>query len=259
MKKVTWFHTGQPHFEILMTTVVKLRVVAGRSRTRAGRPQAVSRRPMLIHTCHAVLCRGLEKSLWERHGRIMAWIWHGMRESNTAALCNRRDIVSKCLSIGVPGPETRQGCDIVSSPIRPESHWVSHTFFSTTPTNSLRLTHTLLALATTPTKSLGLIYTLLTTTPRKSLDHPHPCHHHAQKVVGSPTPFSPQLLEQVQPTPCLSVRSENHWVSATSFSQHWERLLFFACPYLQVTHTSPLKRGIFVSPKSPNGPSWFVT
>ena len=36
---------------------------------------------------HAVLCRGLEKSLSERHGRSTAWAWHGKCESHTAALC----------------------------------------------------------------------------------------------------------------------------------------------------------------------------
>jgi hypothetical protein len=63
---------------LLVTTFVELRVVAGRSRTRAGRPHAVSGRPMLIHTCHAhaALCRGLEKSLSERHGRGMARAQH---------------------------------------------------------------------------------------------------------------------------------------------------------------------------------------
>jgi hypothetical protein len=73
---------------LLFTTFVELRVVAGRSRTRAGRPHVVSGRPMLIHTCHAhaALCLGLEKSLSERHGRGMAWALHGMCESNTAAL-----------------------------------------------------------------------------------------------------------------------------------------------------------------------------
>jgi hypothetical protein len=51
-------------------------VVAGRSRTRAGRPLAVSGRPMLIHTfhAHAALCCGLEKSLSEQHGRGMACV-----------------------------------------------------------------------------------------------------------------------------------------------------------------------------------------
>jgi hypothetical protein len=64
-------------------------VVVGRSRTRAGRPHAVSRRPMLIHTCHAhaALCRGLKKSLSERHVSGMSRARHGMCESNTTALC----------------------------------------------------------------------------------------------------------------------------------------------------------------------------
>jgi hypothetical protein len=72
---------------LLITTFVELRVVAGRSRTRTGRPHAVSGRPMLIPTFppmpmplqYRALCGGLEKSLSERHGRGMA--------SNTAALC----------------------------------------------------------------------------------------------------------------------------------------------------------------------------
>jgi hypothetical protein len=34
---------------------VELSVVAGRSRTRAGRPHAITGRPMLIHTCHSIL------------------------------------------------------------------------------------------------------------------------------------------------------------------------------------------------------------
>jgi hypothetical protein len=74
---------------LLITTFVELRVVAERSRTRAGRPHAVSGRPMLIHTCHAhiALRRGLEKSHSERHGRGMARTRHGMCESNMAALC----------------------------------------------------------------------------------------------------------------------------------------------------------------------------
>jgi hypothetical protein len=84
---------------LLITTFVELRVVAGRIRKRAGRPHAVSGRPMLIHTCHAhahaALCRGLENSLSERHGGGMARARHGMCESNTAALCksNRKDTI----------------------------------------------------------------------------------------------------------------------------------------------------------------------
>jgi hypothetical protein len=55
-------------------------VVAGRSRTRAGRPHAVSGRPMLIRTCHAMPmprpCSDFQKSLSERHGRGMARARH---------------------------------------------------------------------------------------------------------------------------------------------------------------------------------------
>jgi hypothetical protein len=63
---------------LLITIFVELRVVAVRTRTRTGRPHAVSGRPMLIHTCHAhtALCRDLEKSLSERHGRGMGAAWH---------------------------------------------------------------------------------------------------------------------------------------------------------------------------------------
>jgi hypothetical protein len=71
-----------------ITTFVELRVVAGRSRMRAGRPHDVSGLPMLIHTCHALaaLCRGLEKSLSERHGRGMAWARHAF-VNQTQPLC----------------------------------------------------------------------------------------------------------------------------------------------------------------------------
>jgi hypothetical protein len=55
---------------LLITIFVELRVVAGRSRTRAGRAQAVYRRP-----CCAVALRRT------------AWSEHGMCESDTAALC----------------------------------------------------------------------------------------------------------------------------------------------------------------------------
>jgi hypothetical protein len=52
---------------------------------------------MLIHTrhAHAALCRGLDKSLSERHVRGMARARHGMCESNTAALCksNGKDTI----------------------------------------------------------------------------------------------------------------------------------------------------------------------
>jgi hypothetical protein len=69
---------------LLVTTFVELRVVAGRSRTRAGRPHAVSGRPMLIHTYHAfpmplslprcaVALRGRFQNAWSWHGRGTAW------------------------------------------------------------------------------------------------------------------------------------------------------------------------------------------
>jgi hypothetical protein len=61
---------------LLITIFVELRVVAGRSRTRAGSPQAVSRRP-----CCAV---ALKRKAWSEHGM---GVWHGKCESDTAALC----------------------------------------------------------------------------------------------------------------------------------------------------------------------------
>jgi hypothetical protein len=72
-------------FEILMTTFVELRVVAGRSRRRAGLPQAVSRRKMLIHTCHVIPCHEAPlpcctvalKSRFQ-NGMVGAWQGRGM-------------------------------------------------------------------------------------------------------------------------------------------------------------------------------------
>jgi hypothetical protein len=84
-------HAAPLPFSDSAVSFVKVRVVAGRSRTREGRPLAVSGRPMLIHTshahAHAALCRGLEKSLSEQHGCDKARARHGLRETNTAALC----------------------------------------------------------------------------------------------------------------------------------------------------------------------------
>jgi hypothetical protein len=71
---------------LLITTFVELRVVSGRSRTREGRPHAVTGWPMIIHTCHAMPCRAMPWSL-ERHGHGMARARCGMCETNTAALC----------------------------------------------------------------------------------------------------------------------------------------------------------------------------
>jgi hypothetical protein len=63
---------------LLITIFVELRVVAGRSRTRAGSPQAVSRGP-----CYVV---ALRITTWSEHGLGAAWAWHGKCESDTAAL-----------------------------------------------------------------------------------------------------------------------------------------------------------------------------
>jgi hypothetical protein len=82
---------------LLITTFVELRMVAGRSRTQAGRPHAVSGRPMLIHTHHAMLiprpCRAVPwpwevnfRTAWSWHGTGAAWVQHGMCESNMTAL-----------------------------------------------------------------------------------------------------------------------------------------------------------------------------
>jgi hypothetical protein len=66
-----------------MTTSVEHRVVAGRIRTRAGRPHTVSERLMLIHTCHATpmpRCAVTLRSRFQngmavaRHGRGMACV-----------------------------------------------------------------------------------------------------------------------------------------------------------------------------------------
>jgi hypothetical protein len=64
---------------LLITTFVELRVVAGRSRTRAGRPHAVSGRPMLIHTCHshAALMPRCAVALRSRFQNGMVLAWHG--------------------------------------------------------------------------------------------------------------------------------------------------------------------------------------
>jgi len=64
---------------LLITIIVELLVVAERNRTRAGSPQAVSRRP-----CSAV---ALRRTAWSEPGMGSAWAWHGKCESDTAALC----------------------------------------------------------------------------------------------------------------------------------------------------------------------------
>jgi hypothetical protein len=63
-----------------MITFVELRVVAGRSRTRAGRPHAVSGQPMLIHPCHAMPMLQSAVALRSRirNGMVVAWHGRGM-------------------------------------------------------------------------------------------------------------------------------------------------------------------------------------
>jgi hypothetical protein len=58
-----------------ITIFVELRVVAGRSRKRAGRPHAVSGRPMLIHTRYSTsrCAVALRSSFWNS----MVVAWHG--------------------------------------------------------------------------------------------------------------------------------------------------------------------------------------
>jgi len=74
---------------LLITIFVELRLVAGRSRTRAGSsPQAVSRQP-----CCAV---ALRRTAWSEHGMGAVWAWHGKCVSDTVALCksNGKDILN---------------------------------------------------------------------------------------------------------------------------------------------------------------------
>jgi len=64
---------------LLITIFMELRMVAGRTRTRAGSPQVICPQP-----CCAVALRIMARS---EHGMGAAWAWHGKRESDTAALC----------------------------------------------------------------------------------------------------------------------------------------------------------------------------
>jgi hypothetical protein len=63
---------------LLITTFVELRMVAGRRRTQAGSPQAVSQRP-----CCAV---ALRRTAWSEHGMGMVRAWHGMASMNKTQL-----------------------------------------------------------------------------------------------------------------------------------------------------------------------------
>jgi hypothetical protein len=62
---------------LLVTTFVELRLVAGRSRTRAGRPHAVSGRSMLFHTYHAVPMPCCAVALRSRFHNGMVVALHG--------------------------------------------------------------------------------------------------------------------------------------------------------------------------------------
>jgi hypothetical protein len=66
----------------LIPSFVKLGVVAGRSRTRAGSLPAVSPDG-----------RAVPRPSEERHGQSIgaAWTWHGICESDTAALCTSNE------------------------------------------------------------------------------------------------------------------------------------------------------------------------
>jgi hypothetical protein len=70
-------HAAPLPFSDSAVSFVKVRVVAGIGRTRAGRPHAVSGRPMLIHTCHAVPMPRCAVALRGRFQNGMVVAWHG--------------------------------------------------------------------------------------------------------------------------------------------------------------------------------------
>jgi hypothetical protein len=63
---------------MLLITLLELRMVAGRSQMRAGRPHAISGRPMLIHTCHAMLRYAIGLKSYFQNGMVVAWHGHSM-------------------------------------------------------------------------------------------------------------------------------------------------------------------------------------
>jgi hypothetical protein len=65
---------------LLITNFLELRVVAGRSRTRAGRPHAVCRRPMLIQNTMPFPCLDSAVALRDRfqNGIFVAWQVNGV-------------------------------------------------------------------------------------------------------------------------------------------------------------------------------------
>jgi hypothetical protein len=73
---------------LLITNFVELRVVAGRSRTRPGRPHAVSVWPKPITHAMPCPCRAVPWP-WEFDFKTV-WSWYGMGaacETNTTSLC----------------------------------------------------------------------------------------------------------------------------------------------------------------------------
>jgi len=64
---------------LVITIFMELLVVAGRSQTQAGGPQAVSRR--------SYCAVALRRTALSGHGMGMAWVWHGKCESNPAPMC----------------------------------------------------------------------------------------------------------------------------------------------------------------------------
>jgi hypothetical protein len=62
---------------MFLITFVELRVVAGRNRTRTGRPHAVSGRPMLIHTFNAMHMPRCAVGLRSRFQNGLVVAWHG--------------------------------------------------------------------------------------------------------------------------------------------------------------------------------------
>jgi hypothetical protein len=79
---------------LLVTTFVELRVVAGGNRTRAGRPYAVSGRPMLIHSCHAMPMprRVVALRSFFQNDIVVAWHGRGMACENQTQPHSRNEM-----------------------------------------------------------------------------------------------------------------------------------------------------------------------
>jgi hypothetical protein len=78
--------------KLLVTNFVELRVVAGRSRKWAGRPHAISGRPILIHTYHAVPTPRYAVALRGRFqkGMVVAWLGNGTCVNQTRPCCGKQ-------------------------------------------------------------------------------------------------------------------------------------------------------------------------